>query len=71
MSSTGGILPLTDNALREERPAWSPDGRMIAYVAPASMPGQVWYYSIFVMTIDGKYQREITSGPYHMMCLHG
>ena len=66
MSSTGeNPMRITDTETRERRPAWSPDGRMIAYVAAASEPEQEWFFSIFVMTIDGKYHREITSGRYH------
>ena len=44
------VRQLTDNALHDEGPLWSPDGRLIAFTRSdaEAVPGDVW-----VMTADG------------------
>ena len=50
--------PLTSTPARDEKdPAWSPDGRALAYVAG---PGDLT--ELFAMTPDGKRSRQLLDG---------
>lgn len=48
---------LTDNALRDEGPAWSPDGRLLAYTSGADDT----HGDIHVMTAGGRHLRRLTT----------
>jgi TolB protein len=52
-----GVAVLTRNAVSEGSPAWSPNGRQIAFFRPGGPgePGQVW-----LMDADGRHQRQLT-----------
>jgi hypothetical protein len=50
-------LQLTRNALHDEGPAWSPDGRMLAYTSGADN----LHGDIHVMTAAGRHLRALTS----------
>jgi hypothetical protein len=52
-----GARQLTRNALHDEGPAWSPDGRMLAYTSgPDDTHGD-----IHVMTAGGRHLRRLTT----------
>jgi Tol biopolymer transport system component/DNA-binding winged helix-turn-helix (wHTH) protein len=57
---TGEPIPLTNEiGVRNSTPAFSPDGRMIAYMAERrGVSADVW-----LMDADGKNQRQLTSDP--------
>ena len=44
---------------------YSPDGRLIAYVAKPANPAKDYMRSIFVMTPDGRRHRVVSSPAYH------
>jgi Tol biopolymer transport system component len=55
MSTAGGeVTRLTDNNASDGLPAWSPDGKTLAF---ASNRGGVW--SIWAMDPDGSNQRQL------------
>jgi Tol biopolymer transport system component len=60
------IAALTSTAsLSEVHPAWSPDGRLIAFSAqPADAPDD-WQHSIFVVPSVGGESRQVTSSRFH------
>ncbi|WP_435771812.1 TolB family protein [Nocardioides sp. SYSU DS0651] len=51
---------LTDDALLEITPAWSPDGRRIAF---ACATGEDAQYDLYVMDADGSRRRRVTATP--------
>ena len=68
MDADGGNLRrLTDNSDRDFSPAWSPDGKRIAFISerdghPRRVPG--WFASeIYVMDADGGNQQNLTNNP--------
>jgi Tol biopolymer transport system component len=54
----GDSRPLTKNAVRDQSPAWSPDGRTIAWTSCASGNLEVW-----LMDADGRNPRQLTQTP--------
>ncbi len=54
-----GVMRLTDNPARDERPVWSPDGTKIAYVSDRDGNKE-----IYIMDADGKNQRRLTSNDW-------
>jgi dipeptidyl aminopeptidase/acylaminoacyl peptidase len=52
--------PLTSSPNGELFPAWSPDGRLIAFNVVVSRPGNT---DIFLMNADGSDQRQLTDKP--------
>ena len=52
---TGEIRKLTDGKKRDTSPAWSPDGRTIAFVSDRNEKGQ-----IFLLPVDGGEARQLT-----------
>jgi TolB protein len=52
-----GQRRLTHNTAGDYAPAWSPDGRMIAFV---SQRDGHFYHDIYVMNADGSGQRNLT-----------
>ena len=55
--SDGATVPLTDDARDNERPAWSPDGRCVAYVS-----GDGEFRDLWVTEIGGGVPRRLTDG---------
>src|SRR3954466_6692248 len=55
----GDAKAITDNTLDARQPAWSPDGRRIAFQAYRSSTWQIW-----TVNADGTEARPITSSPY-------
>ena len=53
-----GVTQLTSGAGNNDYPAYSPDGRRIAFVSDRTGVEQVW-----VMNADGTGNRQLTSGP--------
>ena len=54
---------ITFNALDDEHPAWSPDGRRIAFARDFDpIQGEV-DFDLFTMKADGTHQRNLTSSP--------
>ena len=51
-----GVHRLTTNG-RDSFPAWSPDGKQIAFLRPAAT------WSIYVMSSSGGHQRRLTKAP--------
>ena len=57
----GGQQNLTRSAADEDDPAWSPDGRRIAFARKIAFVGGVGgNFEIFVMNADGSGQRRLT-----------
>jgi Tol biopolymer transport system component len=56
-SATGDVL--TDNNVYDSMPAWSPDGRKIAWVSQMSGGYRIW-----VMNVDGSGQTMLSTQPY-------
>ncbi len=54
-----GALNLTKNPADDTAPAWSPDGKLIAFAS--NREGAAW--KIFVMNADGSGVRRLTEGP--------
>lgn len=51
--------------VRENAPAWSPDGRFIAFAADATEPKDGWQKSIYVLDVESGESREITTGEFN------
>jgi TolB protein len=50
---------LTDNAVHDEGPSWSPDGRRVVFTSgPSNLEGGIW-----VMNDDGAGRMQITDSP--------
>jgi Tol biopolymer transport system component len=60
-----GLTRLTDNALMDVYPAWSPDGSKIAFL---SMRGQT--LDIYVMDADGENEAMLYDSGYHDADIH-
>ena len=56
--STGEPVALTDGKSRDDQPAWSPDGRYIAFVSERTGDAE-----IFLMRADGSGQTRLTRAP--------
>lgn len=50
-----GVVRLTDNPARDERPVWSPDGTKIAFISDRDGNNE-----IYLMDADGENQRRVT-----------
>jgi Tol biopolymer transport system component/imidazolonepropionase-like amidohydrolase len=60
MPATGGAArPITDIAMDARQPAWSPDGRRLAFQAYRGGNWQIW-----TIDADGSNLKAVTSGPY-------
>ena len=57
------LRKLTNTPPHESRPAWSPDGKSIAFSRQMEAPGE-WPQreSIFLMDADGQHERQLTDG---------
>jgi TolB protein len=55
------VVRLTDNEVRDDQQAWSPDGKQIAF-ARWSEPGEIAWANIWVMDADGKNAVRLTNG---------
>lgn len=55
-----GVTRLTDNAVPELTPSWSPDGRQIVFHRPVGGRGQ---FQLFVIKADGTGERQLTFPP--------
>jgi TolB protein len=53
-----GLQQLTDNAVSEYEPSWSPDGQRLAYIR--GVPGTRGGYQVFKMNASGKNQTRVT-----------
>jgi len=49
----------------ENAPAWSPDGRYIAFAADSSDPKDGWQKSIYVLDVEAGETREVTTGEFN------
>jgi Tol biopolymer transport system component len=55
----GGLVVLTHSSLSDDEPAWSPDGRRLAFVrGEAGVGGEIW-----VVDADGRHQHRLTPPP--------
>ncbi|MGH9143733.1 MAG: TolB family protein, partial [Vicinamibacterales bacterium] len=60
LPSAGGVAKaITDISMDVRQPAWSPDGKRIAFQAYRSTTWQIW-----TVNADGTDLRAVTSGPY-------
>jgi Tol biopolymer transport system component len=53
-------VPLTDDPGTEDQPAWSPDGRRIAY---AAFPKEGGSFDLWLVNVDGSGRRRLTTTP--------
>jgi len=53
-------IRLTNNAVVELGPAWSPDGKRITFYAYRDPPGTP---EVYIMKADGSAQTELTNNP--------
>jgi Tol biopolymer transport system component len=58
-ASGGQAKPITDISLDVRQPAWSPDGRRIAFQAYRNSTWQIW-----TVNPDGSDLKPVTSSPY-------
>lgn len=63
---SGGLHPLTHGAAAAESPAWSPDGRLLAY-SRSDDPDWAPSSQIWTVPADGGEERQITSGAGHKL----
>jgi dipeptidyl aminopeptidase/acylaminoacyl peptidase len=67
---TGALERLTDNALEERAPAWSPDGTRILFMCRGdNLPGTVLPFQLCVIEKDGQgvwVQRQLTTAGQHL-----
>lgn len=59
---SGNIARLTENSNSDLSPAWSPDGKYIAF---SSIRGSDKYRQIYIMDADGKNIKRITSSKFY------
>lgn len=58
-----GISRLTNNTWSNEAPAWSPNGKRIAFLSNISYAEGDFGYEIYVMNADGTGVSQLTDGP--------
>jgi TolB protein len=59
-----GLVQLTHNSARDSDPAWSPDGKSIAFTSNQEPnPDGSDDYEVYVMSADGTNQRKVTDSP--------
>jgi hypothetical protein len=64
LDANGAARNLTDTPeVEEDLPAWSPDGRQLAFVASPAGGENLSQRQIFVMSADGSGRTQLTSGP--------
>ena len=56
-----GLVNLTNSADQDWEPAWSPDGKTIAFMN--SLPGQDYDFNIFLMNMDGSAMTPLFNSP--------
>lgn len=56
------MLQLTQSSAYDREPAWSPDGKKIAFTSTRDNPKE--RYNLFVMDADGSNLTRVTSGPF-------
>ncbi len=54
-----GLQQLTHNSTDDEQPAWSPDGRQVAFVRDVD-PSERQNFELYVMSADGRHARRLT-----------
>jgi Tol biopolymer transport system component len=67
ISPSGEVIRRLTNTpdIDESAPAWSPDGRFIAFAADATEPKDGWQKSIFVLDVAAAESREVTTGEFN------
>jgi dipeptidyl aminopeptidase/acylaminoacyl peptidase len=59
--SSGTVKPLAHTGRAESAPYYSPDGRLIAYVASDDPPSWAWDYSVYAVPSEGGTPRKLAN----------
>jgi len=58
------MVNLSNNPAHDSHPAWSHDGKHIAFASDRDGDYDIYIYDIYIMGADGSNQRRITRGPF-------
>ena len=63
LGSGGGLAPLTKNAEEDQAPAWSPDGRWVAFARRRLDRREGWGSQLYLLDLETGELRQLTADP--------